>query len=401
MMTPVKPVMVLVGSTLLLGLTFGDAVVSKAAAQSKTPSARLDSSSSSSKLSEVGKVTTLPGAVTSLTFAPDGKRLIVECAPPPPPRPQFQGSMVFLQPGPPDIRHVVWDLTSHRVVSLKQMAYSYGGNLLAPDLRTLAVWRRVATSRESGRSELVFHDVATQRKVTQPKLWKWLGDKMEPLEFSPDGKIVAVKAERSHGIVLIDVETDKPISKIRMDDDTWMTLLPGVVFSGDGKVLAVPLMDAKTLALCDVATGKVLSKVEKFERGSVVALTSDGKMLALGNPKIDEVRLWDVAAGKELGVCANLKGGANDLAFSGNGKVLFVANDREVVAWSVAKKREIVRLSGHREAITVMAVSRDGKHLASGGNKAVRLWDVSAYAVPSKSESSQDSQSSRQPEPRR
>ncbi len=390
MRSPVKSSTILVGSTLLLGLTFGDAVLSKAAAQSKAPSARLDSSSSSSKLSEVGKATTLPGVVNRLTFGLDGKRLIVECAPPPPTQPRIQGSFIFLQPGPPDIRHTVWDLNSHRVVSLKPMAYSYGGKLLAPDLRTLAVWRRVATSRDSARSELVFHDVATQRKMARPKTWKWLGDKMEPLEFSPDGKIVAVKAERSHGIVLIDVETDKPISKIQMDDDTWMTLLPGVVFSGNGKVLAVPLLDEKKLALCDVATGKVLSKVEKFERGSVVALTSDGKMLAVGNPKFDEVRLWDVAASKEFGVWENLKGGANDLAFSGNGRVLFVANNREVVAWSVARKKEIDRLSGHREAITVLAVSRDGKYLASGGgDKAVRLWDVSAYAGKGDSSSQQ------------
>ncbi len=386
MMFPVKSAIVLVGSTFLFGLTFGDAILSKASAQSQKPSTRSDSSSSA-KLSEVGKATTLPGAVNRLTFGLDGKRLIVECAPPPPTQPRIQGSFIFLQPGPPDIRHTVWDLTSHRVVSLKAMAYSYGGNLLAPDLRTLAVWRTVSTSRQSApRAELEFHDVASQRKVARPKVWKWLGDKMEPLAFSADGKTVAVKAEANHGIVLIDVETGKSISKIRMDDDTWLTVLPGVVFSGDGKVLAVPLMDAKALALCDIASGKVLRKFEKFDRGWVLALTNDGKILALGDPKSDEVRVWDVATGKELGVCEGLKGGVNDLAFSGNGKVLFAANDRDVVAWDVAAKREIARLRGHRHAVTVLAVSPDGKRLASGGkDKAVRLWDISAYAPESKS----------------
>jgi WD40 repeat protein len=358
------------------------------AADPQTSRLRKEAPDSAAKVREVGKLTSLPGAAVKLTFALDGKRLVVETEPPPPPRPPVLGSRVFIERSEtPTIHHTVWNLSSHSVGHPKPMAYELGTSLLSPDLRTLAVRRTEWLPRGAGvRVHYEFYDLASQRKMARPKAWKWLESGMDPLAFSADSKVAAAKVVARHGVVLFDVETQKSMSEIRMDDDKWLGGLPGVVFSGDGKTLAVPLLDRNELAICSVESGKVLTKFDKFENGSVLALRADGKVLAVGNPRSEKVVLWDVATGKELAAWDGHKPGANDLAFSADGKVLFAAGDKIVLAWDVAGKREIARLRGHQAAVRVLAVSPDGKRLASGGaDKSVHLWDISAFASESKS----------------
>ena len=352
-----------------------------------------DAPASVAKLREVGKLTSLPGgAIVKLTFALDGERLIVECWPPPPP-PKFQGSGDFINPErkpDPPIYHTVWNWSSHKFARLHPMAHGWGGNLLlSSDVRTLAVWKGVREAQGAGfQLQYEFYDLATQRKVARPEVWKWLTKTATPLAFSPDGKVAAVKNTNAHAVELFDVESGKQISKIERRDDQWLVGLPGVLFSGDGKVLAVPFRDTSELAVYDVAGGKELRKFDKFEQGSVLALSTDGKTLAVGNPGSAEVRLWNVVSGKQTARWQGHKPGVNDLAISADGKVLFAAGDKLIRVWDVAGKREVAPLRGHLSMVRILAVSPDGKHLASGGaDKSVRLWDISAYAPESKSQS--------------
>jgi WD40 repeat protein len=68
------------------------------------------------------------------------------------------------------------------------------------------------------------------------------------------------------------------------------------------------------------------------------------------------------------------------VALSPDGKTLASgARDHTLRLWNVAIGQEIVRLKGHRDFVTSIAFSPDGKLLASGAaDSAIRLWDVAS-----------------------
>jgi WD40 repeat protein len=334
----------------------------------------------------VDRLGPLAGPVARITFALDSKRLVVESVPPPPPAPPVLGSVVT-QERTPATRHTVWNLSPRKAWHVKPIVYTLGGGLVSPDVRTMAVWRTMWEPGGGGaRLEYEFHDLAGQRLAARPKVWDWLNDSVEPLAFSPDGKLAAGKLNTGRALGLFDVATGKAISKIVPAGDKGLGQLPGVLFSGDGTLLAVPLVDATTLAICEVPTGKVLRSFDKFERGTVLALSTDGKALALGHPKSQEVQVYDTGTGERTGSWTGHTSGVNDLAFSADGKALFAASgDRMIHVWDPAAAKEIVRFQAHQSAVTVLALSPDGQTLASGGaDKVARLWDVIALSSRSK-----------------
>jgi WD40 repeat protein len=361
---------------------------------------------------EEGKLTDLPGEVTKITFASDGKSLIAQTYFQPPHKPGY--GIGGGGPGFPIVNYVAWTFTPRKVTKLNPIVFQQGGCLPSPNQHSLATWNPI------GPDALMqdFHDVDAEIKGEKPKFgkgrdikfvmapvvipkadrpraWKWLENTMEPMAFSPNGEVAAAKLAKERAVVLFDVAKDKRNGKIELGGSS-LDNVPGVVFSGDSKMVAVPRCDGSPVRVCATDSGKERSRVGKFYLGSVLSLDADGKTLALGNPKSANVQLWDTATGKLRSTWRTGLRGVYDLAYSGDGKVLFAAGDKIILVWDSAAGREIARLRGHTAAVTVLVVSADGKHLASGGkDKAVRLWDVSAYAPPSRSRD--ESQSEQRP----
>lgn len=88
------------------------------------------------------------------------------------------------------------------------------------------------------------------------------------------------------------------------------------------------------------------------------------------------------SAGKNAVKLQGHRGNVNAVLFSANGDQVFAAAGEpglfgEVRQWKVAEKRLIHLFEGHQDAIYSIALSPDGKILASGSyDQKIKLWDV-------------------------
>ena len=113
---------------------------------------------------------------------------------------------------------------------------------------------------------------------------------------------------------------------------------------------------------------------------SSVAFSPDGTQLV--SASWDEtVRLWDVVTGSEVRRFTGHTDRVNSVVFSPDGTHLVSGSyDGTVRVWDVATGDEIDRLN-HESQVNSVAVSSNGRFVASAGVTALRLWEVAATGV--------------------
>jgi WD40 repeat protein len=192
--------------------------------------------------------------------------------------------------------------------------------------------------------------------------------------FSPDGKTLVAGCP-DHQVRLWDV--GQGVAVRTLTGHTGQVY--SVAVSPDGKTVASGSTD-KTIRLWDAATGEERLKLEGHrDRVLGLAFSPDGKRLASCGWDVT-VRLWDTATGAEL---SQRRGVQWDnwicrVAFTPEGKSLVTSghHDGAVRVWDAATLKETRRFEARQRDDAVLALSADGKLLATGGvNTVVRLWD--------------------------
>jgi WD40 repeat protein/beta-lactamase regulating signal transducer with metallopeptidase domain len=267
-----------------------------------------------------------------------------------------------------------------------------------------------------------FHDTATGKELSQIK--GRTGGTVA-MAFAPEGKLLAARGN-DDSIKLYDVARGTELRQINLrpaqpaggGGGTVIFIggparsprgtAPGLGFSPDGKLLVVPTGGGRgdpgnSLVIVDAVIGKELRKIASPQAIASYAFSPDSRTLAAENTD-RTITLWEVASGKErahLGKPAEappqdggrmaltvdidgIAGGSTDPAgpvgvtFSPDGRAIVVRGQgRSVRVWDVLAGKEIGELKGHSGRVETVAITADGKRVASGSaDTTVLLWDV-------------------------
>jgi WD40 repeat protein len=203
----------------------------------------------------------------------------------------------------------------------------------------------------------------------------------EVLGLSPDGRTLAVADFDDFGInteiKLWDVAAGRPLGKSINLRDVY-----AVAFSPDGRRIAVG-GSKPALALWDVRTQELLAKQADAGDVSSLAFRADGDALAsVGDD--GKIKLWET---RRLRLMREIRARAGGVDFSPDGTLITTSGDphaRRVKAEIRVWNSETGAASGPSMAIpddTIdsVAVSHDGRMLATGGFRTIRLWDLRTH----------------------
>lgn len=158
--------------------------------------------------------------------------------------------------------------------------------------------------------------------------------------------------------------------------------IQAVAFSAPHNVIAVARY--REVELRDAESGAVRHTLTGI-RGNVnsVAFSADGQSVAAagGEPGLQgQAALWRVSDGKLLQRFEGHFDALYSVAISPDGKLLATGSyDQKIKLWAINGGPEVRTLTGHNGAVYGLAFRPDGKVLASAsGDRTVKLWEVAS-----------------------
>jgi WD40 repeat protein len=233
---------------------------------------------------------------------------------------------------------------------------------ITPDAKTL-----VTTARES----LVFFDIPSGAEVKRVPAHVY----GITAACSPDGKLLATggvdAGQDVYSLRIWDAATGKELRKCELpknEPPTYISWDP----RDNGKFAAVVAED--NMHIFDAHTGKEVETLKHYWPSKVV-YSPDGKSLASAGSG-PTIRRWDANTGKEINPdSTSHQGGISAVAVSPDGK--YVASGGEDLRLWDAATHKLLRKIDVKGGVTCLALAPDSKTLAAGGrDRIVRIWDA-------------------------
>jgi WD40 repeat protein len=235
----------------------------------------------------------------------------------------------------------------------------------APDGRLLAVAGR------DGRIRL--WSPASAAVVRQ---WTAHAKTVSAILFAPDGRTLFSGGDsggEGEPIMQWDVASGKEVRRLK-GHLSWVCYL---AWSIPGEVLFSESVDY-TIRSWDARTGR---EIRCYRRRSdyweSLAVSPDGRRL-VAQCHEDPMEVWDLSAKNKPSHMTGLHG-VNRLLFSPDGRTLVLGNTHtgELMLWEMLAEKPRGELSGHLGAISCLAFSPNGKHLATASDDtSILIWDM-------------------------
>jgi WD40 repeat protein/predicted Ser/Thr protein kinase len=269
---------------------------------------------------------------------------------------------------------------SHRILARQPQAFR--AVAFRPDGKLVASVSGHLLADDREQPELKLWDPATGKELRTLEGYAATLYSFGSLAFSPDGSRVAGSSRES--IRVWEADSGKRLQTFPANDGNAWGNHPA--FSPDGRCLA--MASGKTVRLWDLQTGK--ERAPAFEPHTealtCVAFTPDGEGLVAG-AVAEEVSLfapptalvWEVKTGKRIRRWLH-RGGVHAVAVSPDGKSIASAGDDSLIrVWDVESKKEKWTLHGHTNAFSGVAFHPGGRWLFTCSyDGSIKVWDTAA-----------------------
>lgn len=287
----------------------------------------------------------------------------------------------------------LWDVPGrHRIgdpiVSGGAAGISVTAVALSPDGRTLATGSRNAA--------VDLWSVGDQHRIAEliPADGQYIGrvdrSSVSALEFSPNGKVLAIASNHGYAIRTWNVATHQEVGQPL---DGHHDTVHSMAFSPDGKTLVTGSED-RTLRWWDLRGRTLDSLLTDNDSGGLLAgpgaigsmaFSPDENVLATSGGA-EGIRLWNLDTQQQIGTPFAVPEGRDiaSIAFGPNGRTLAAASTSGTVQlWDVGTRQPIgdPLIATDTGRIWSIAFSKNGTYLATGsgdssGRGFVRLWNV-------------------------
>jgi WD40 repeat protein len=215
--------------------------------------------------------------------------------------------------------------------------------------------------------------------------------------YAPDGQTMAFDRK------IYDVASGRRLKVLHAPEEPEGFTPPCTMFY-TADATRVITAEPGVIRIWNLATGAEARPAIRSEkiRSDLSAVSADGRFLATGGvpavsgaitPPDPWIRVWDLATGHEIAKLPTQESSASGVALSPDGRLLASfrpnqASNRNLYApqpqdptiriWHIATGRELRRLEGHRGSISAVIFTPDGRSLISAGDDATAIvWDVS------------------------